>query len=242
MKILKYLAFSALVALSLTSCDKSTEGLTDILYYPVITLEGGDVLLTVGDEYQEQGFSAALGDQDLTGQVKVSSNVDTSAPGFYKVTYSVADADGHVANESRKVFVNNPGHFDNIYWGECKHKTNAARHYYNSPISIKDMGDGYYLLSDLLCGFYTYGVYPGYPYDFDAESIIQLNDDNTVELIEEGEFYFYDPKDPEQMYDGVFDPATGIFTYRLNYYIGGGAILTPIDESNFPDGLPIPEE
>jgi hypothetical protein len=242
MKILKYLAFSALVALSLTSCDKSTEGLTDILYYPVITLEGGDVLLTVGDEYQEQGFSAALGDQDLTGQVKVSSNVDTSAPGFYKVTYSVADAEGHEANESRKVFVNNPGHFDNIYWGECKHKTNAARHYYNSPISIKDMGDGYYLLSDLLCGFYTYGVYPGYPYDFDAESIIQLNDDNTVELIEEGEFYFYDPKDPEQMYDGVFDPATGIFTYRLNYYIGGGAILTPIDESNFPDGLPIPEE
>ena len=242
MKILKYLAFSALVALSLTSCDKSPEGLTDLLYYPVITLEGGDVLLTVGDEYQEQGFSAALGDQDLTGQVKVSSNVDTSAPGFYKVTYSVADAEGHVANESRKVFVNNPGHFDNIYWGECKHKTNAARHYYNSPISIKDMGDGYYLLSDLLCGFYTYGVYPGYPYDFDAESIIQLNDDNTVELIEEGEFYFYDPEDPEQMYDGVFDPATGIFTYRLNYYIGGGAILTPIDESNFPDGLPIPEE
>lgn len=242
MKILKYLAFSALVALSLTSCDKSTEGLTDILYYPVITLEGGDVLLTVGDEYQEQGFSAALGDQDLTGQVKVSSNVDTSAPGFYKVTYSVADAEGHEANESRKVFVNNPGHFDNIYWGECKHKTNAARHYYNSPISIKDMGDGYYLLSDLLCGFYTYGVYPGYPYDFDAESIIQLNDDNTVELIEEGEFYFYDPEDPEKMYDGVFDPATGIFTYRLNYYIGGGAILTPIDESNFPDGLPIPEE
>lgn len=242
MKILKYLAFSALVALSLTSCDKTTEGLTDTLYYPVITLEGGDILLSVGDEYEEPGFSAALGDEDLTANVEVSSDVDTSAPGFYVVVYSVADAEGHVANEVRNVWVNNPGHFDNIYWGECKHKTNAARHYYNSPIGIKALGDNQYLISDLLCGFYTYGVYPGYPYDFDAESIIQLNEDNTVELLEEGDFYFYDPDDPEQMYDGVFDPETGIFTYRLNYYIGGGAILTPIDESNFPGGLPIPEE
>lgn len=242
MKILKYLAFSALVALSLTSCDKTTEGLTDTLYYPVITLEGGDVLLSVGDDYEEPGFSAALGEEDLTSNVEVMSNVDTSAPGFYTVIYSVADKEGHVANEVRNVWVNNPGHFDNIYWGECKHKTNAARHYYNSPISIESLGDGQYLISDLLCGFYTYGVYPGYPYDFDAESILQLNEDNTVELLEEGDFYFYDPDDPEQMYDGLYHPETGIFTYRLNYYIGGGAILTPIDESNFPGGLPIPEE
>ena len=48
MKNLKYLAIGALVALSLTSCNKDTEGLTDILYYPVITLEGDDIVLLSG--------------------------------------------------------------------------------------------------------------------------------------------------------------------------------------------------
>ena len=241
MKIFKYLAFGALVALTLNSCSKDTEGKTDILYYPVITLEGGDVLLSVGDEFVDPGYSASLNGEDYTSNVEVTSNVDTSAPGFYTVYYSVKNPEGFTATEKRNVWVNNPGHFDNIYWGECKHKTNAARHYYNSPISIQDMGDGFYLISDLLCGYYTYGVYPGYPYDFDAESVLQLNADNSVELIEEGDFYFYDPEDPEQMYDGLFDPTTGVFTYRLNYYIGGGAILTPITEDNYPEGLPIPE-
>jgi hypothetical protein len=241
MKILKYLAFSALVAFSLTSCDKTTEGVTDILYYPVITLEGGNILLSVGDEYVDPGYSASLNGEDYTSNVVVTSNVDMENPGFYTVFYSVKNPEGFTATEKRNVWVNNPGHFDNIYWGECKHATNAARHYYNSPISIQDLGDSYYLISDLLCGYYTYGVYPGYPYDFDAESVLLLNDDNSVELIEEGDFYFYDPEDPELMYDGLFNPATGIFTYRLNYYLGGGAILTPITEDNYPDGLPIPK-
>jgi hypothetical protein len=92
MKNLKYLAIGALVALSLTSCNKDTEGLTDILYYPVITLEGDDiVLLSVGDKYEEPGYSAALGDEDYTANVKVSTDLDTSEPGFYTVTYSAVN-------------------------------------------------------------------------------------------------------------------------------------------------------
>ena len=242
MKILKYLAFSALVAFSLTSCDKTTEGVTDILYYPVITLDGGKVLLTVGDTYEEPGFSAALGTEDLTDKVEVSSNVNTNAPGFYTVTYKVTDTEGHSAVEKREVWVNNPGHFDNIYWAECWHKTNAARHYYNSPESIKDLGDGQYLLSDCLAGYYAYGIYPQYrnTYDFEAEALLTLGEDNSITMLEEGDWYFYDGEDPEVMYDGQYDPATGIVTYRLNYYVGGGVILVPITADNI-DGLPIPE-
>ena len=232
MKILKYLAFSALVAFSLTSCDKTTEGVTDVLYYPVITLDGGKVLLTVGDTYTEPGYSAALGTEDLTDKVEVSSNLDTSAPGFYTVTYKVADSEGHSAIEKREVWVNNPGHFDNIYWAECWHATNAARHYYDSPVSIQavDKSQGLYLINDVLAGYYAYGIYPQYrnSYDFYAEALLQL-DGTDITMLEEGDWYFYDGADPEVMYDGKCDPATGVVTYRLNYYVGGGVILTPIE-------------
>ena len=243
MKILKYLAFSALVAFSLTSCDKTTEGVTDTLYYPVITIDGDNpVLITVGDTYQDPGYSADLNGEDYTGKVEVTNNIDTSKPGFYKVNYSVANPEGFTATEVREVWVNNPGHFDDIYWVECWHKTNKARHYYNSPEFIQKRKDGYYLLSDCLGGYYAYGIYPQYrnSYDFEAEAILSLNEDNSIEMLAEGDWYFGDPSDPEVMYDGQYNPETGIVTYRLNYYVGGGVIMTPINKSNL-GGLPIPE-
>ena len=233
MKNLKYLAIGALVALSLASCDKDTEGLTDVLYYPVITLDGDNtILMTVGDSYVEPGFSAALGDEDYTGNVKVTTDLDTSNPGFYTVTYSVANPEGFSAVATRNVWVNNPGHFDNIYWAECWHKTNAARHYYNCPTSIQavDASQGLYMINDVLAGYYAYGIYPQYrnSYDFYAEALLQL-DGTDITMLEEGDWYFADPDDPEVMYDGKWDPETGIITYRLNYYVGGGVILTPIE-------------
>ena len=56
-----------------------------------------------------------------------------------------------------------------------------------------------------------------------------LLDGEDVTMLQEGDWYFYDGDDPEVMYDGHWDPATGVVTYRLNYYVGGGVILTPIE-------------
>ncbi len=233
MKNLKYLAIGALVALSLTSCDKDTEGLTDVLYYPVITLDGDNtVMMNVGDTFVDPGFRADLNGEDYTGNVKVSTDLDPSTPGFYTVTYSVANPEGFSAVATRNVWVKNPGHFDNIYWAECWHATNAARHYYDSPVSIQavDESQGLYLINDVLAGYYAYGVYPQYrnSYDFYAEALLQLNG-TDVTMLEEGDWYFYDASDPEMMFDGKWDPATGVVTYRLNYYCGGGVILTPME-------------
>jgi hypothetical protein len=233
MKNIKYLAIGALVALSLTSCDKDTEGLTDVLYYPVITVEGPQtVLLTLGDTYEDPGYTASLGDEDYTSNVQVSTNLDTSSPGFYTVTYSVANPEGFSATATREVWVNNPGHFNNIYWAECWHATNASRHYYDSPVSISayDASQGLYIINDVLAGYYAYGIYPQYrnTYDFYAEALLLLEGED-VTMLEEGDWYFYDGDDPEVMYDGHWDSATGVVTYRLNYYVGGGVILTPIE-------------
>ena len=237
MKNIKYLAIGALIALSLASCEKDTEGVTDILDYPVITLAGDQTgLLTVGDKFEDPGYTAVLGEEDYTGNVEVSTDLDTSEPGFYTVTYSVANPEGFSAVATREVWVNNPGQFDNIYWAECWHKTNAARHYYNSPVSISayDASQGLYIINDVLAGYYAYGIYPQYrnTYDFYAEALLQL-DGEDITMLEEGDWYFYDGDDPEEMYDGHWDSATGIITYRLNYYVGGGVILTPITAENF---------
>lgn len=237
MKNIKYLAIGALVALSLTSCDKDTEGKTDVLNYPVITLEGDNVvLMSVGDTFEDPGYSASLGTEDYTSNVVVSTDLDTENPGFYTVVYSVSNPEGFSAVATREVWVNNPDNFDNIYWAECWHATNTSRHYYDSPISIQayDASQGLYVINDVLAGYYAYGVYPQYrnSYDFYAEALLKL-DGTDVTMLQEGDWYFYDPDDPEQMIDGKWDPVTGEVTYRLNYYCGGGVILTPIDESNF---------
>ena len=115
---------------------------------------------------------------------------------------------------------------------ECWHASNPARHYYDSPISISalDESQGLYIISDVLAGYYAYGIYPQYrnTYDFYAEALLQL-DGTDITMLEEGDWYFYDGEDPEEMYDGKWDPETGVVTYRLNYYVGGGVILTPIE-------------
>ena len=213
MKNIKYLAMVALVALSLSSCDKDTEGLTDITYYPVITLNGGDVILKLGENYVDPGYSADLNGEDVTSQVVVTNNIDNTTFGSYKVNYSVKNSDGFSATESRNVFVCNPGHIDNLYFGESQY---GSRHYYNAPIKVLDNGDGTYTVDDILGGFYCYGRYPGYlgVYDFFADAVIHLDGDNVI-LDEVGSWYF--DAYPISIVEGKYDAEAETFTFDLDF-------------------------
>ena len=67
---------------------------------PVITLNGYDrIYIGVGSIYEDQGATATDNvDGDLTESIVVDySNVDTSTPGEYTVTYNVSDAAGNAA-------------------------------------------------------------------------------------------------------------------------------------------------
>ena len=75
---------------------------------PVITLEGQrDITLMIGGPgYVEFGYHAAdvcVG--DLTSSVVVDNTINMNVPGVYKVNYSVTDASGNTATESRTVRV-----------------------------------------------------------------------------------------------------------------------------------------
>ncbi|WP_282055021.1 immunoglobulin-like domain-containing protein [Maribacter luteus] len=76
---------------------------------PEITLIGGDITLTVGDTYVEEGATATdAEDGDISGDIVIdASAVDTNTAGSYQVTYNVTDSDGNAATEViRTVTVN----------------------------------------------------------------------------------------------------------------------------------------
>lgn len=74
---------------------------------PELILTGGnEISITVGQRYEEPGFSALdLWDGDLTEQVTIDGDVDIYQPGVYEVQYFVTDCDGNTASEVRTVTV-----------------------------------------------------------------------------------------------------------------------------------------
>ena len=72
---------------------------------PVITLNGGDVTLAVGDTYIDEG-ATATDDRDGNVTVDINSTVDTTHAGIYTITYTATDSAGNSATATRTVTVN----------------------------------------------------------------------------------------------------------------------------------------
>ena len=78
-KVCKMFLGMALAAsvVSLSSCEKETEGKTRITYYPTIELQGDEtVYVNKGDSYVEPGYTSFLNGEDVSSQVTVVSDVD----------------------------------------------------------------------------------------------------------------------------------------------------------------------
>ena len=76
---------------------------------PVIALNGSaTITLKLNEKYEELGATARDDyDGDLTGSIKISSNVNTSVRGTYTVTYSVKNGSGNETSVTRTVIVTN---------------------------------------------------------------------------------------------------------------------------------------
>jgi hypothetical protein len=209
-----YAMLLALGVITLASCDKDTEGLSRITTYAVLEMNGESFMkVNVGGSFNDPGCVATMGGEDVTDQIQVNSNVDTSKPGFYNVNYVVYNDDGFPASASRTVMVVDPNNFAGVYLGESEF---GSRHYYNAPINITKRADGTFLIDDLAGGFYCYGRYPGYEptYDFHLEAILQLNADNTIEVLAQGSWYWGDPMEDVS---GSYDPATGTIKLVMDF-------------------------
>ena len=206
----------ALVSFALTSCgDKESEGLSRFTYYPILEMKGDAYITTpVGSTFNDPGCVALLNGEDVSDQIQISGSVNTSVVGFYKLGYTVVNSDGFPASATRTVAVVDKNNFASAYFGESQYGT---RHYYNAPIAIKKNADGTYTIEDILGGFYCYGRYPTYlgQLDFFLDAVIKLNDDNTIDLVEYGDWYWGD--DVPDFLDGLYDPATGTVSINLDF-------------------------
>ena len=223
----KNILFATMLAMAapfvLTSCsDDESEGKSRITYYAILDMNGDANMSTpLGQAFNDPGCVATMAGEDVSDQIVTTGSVNTNALGFYTINYSVVNPDGFSASASRTVAVVDKNNFASTYWGESQY---GARHYFNAPISITSQGGNTYLINDILGGFYAYGRYPGYPYDFLLEALITLNDDNSISLVEFGDWYWGD--DVPDLIDGSYDPAAGTITLNMDFGAPFTVVLT----------------
>ena len=201
-------------AAGLLSCEKTTEGLTGITYYPVIELNGDTEIIYIGEEYVEPGYTAVMNGEDITDQVTTTNNVDNTTVGIYTVNYSAVNEQGFAASVSREVYVVSEGSIENLYYAVSNGQDGGI-------VAIYDNGDGTYLVTDICGGYYSYYRYPGYDaygYDFYAEANFTLADDGTLTQVgDANNWYFGDPSDPSSMENGHYDETTGEVSWNMAF-------------------------
>ena len=107
-KGIKYIAITVLTGL-LFACepDKVTEGISDITYFPVITLKGDQWQeVALGTKFTDPGVEAKEGDAVITA--KVTGTVDETKAGVYTLQYDAVNKDGYASTEYRYVGVIDP--------------------------------------------------------------------------------------------------------------------------------------
>jgi len=125
MKIFKYLVVTALIVLSYSCKKLTTEGVSKITNYVVLTLQG-DQIMTVaqGTAFTDPGVTAMEG--DVPAEVTTTGAVDTNTPGTYTLTYTSLNAQGYSASTYRIVGVYDVAAAANNLSGNYARSTNGS--------------------------------------------------------------------------------------------------------------------
>ncbi|WP_201300896.1 BT_2262 family domain-containing protein [Sunxiuqinia indica] len=218
-----YLMVFLLAIVGLSSCeDETTEGFTDITYYPTLEVLGEpEIMITVGSTYEDAGVVAELNGEDVTDQVEVTSNVDTSTGGVYSVNYKIENEEGFFVTGSRTVYVADPTP-SIISTGIHTTAEGTKRFWFSSEAVVNFSGydilifqvepDVFYI-SDFMGGYYDQRV--GYGPGYAMNGYFKLNDDNTITPISSIVPAWGDSMDA--ITSSSVDPTTGQITYVMEY-------------------------
>lgn len=189
-------AFAVLLTACVSDEDKDSYGLAKVTTFPELSLTDEDKILIVskGAQYAEPGYSAFVGEDDITGEVTIAGSVDTNVEGMYILTYTATNAEGYSMNKSRKVFVaevlNSPvaedlsGTYTSSVIREQAGTAPISRGPYTQVLT--SLGDGFYYVQDFLGGYYWIGANYGtaYAYDgiicVDAAGVVTLKWSNNL--------------------------------------------------------------
>ena len=198
----------SIIGLTLTSCDPSVESpgsddTSEITLLPLISLEGGDVVLDCepANSYTDPGAVASAGGVEIDLETVVSGKYfgGTSVedgPDSYDVAYSAFNDDDIPATEFRSVLYPECNgdlitSIAGMYTGTVARDGSTPDGYAdNGPFIIRDLGDNRYAISDAQGGWYEYGRALGVTYatpglvvqanniaanDFTAEGTVTTN-------------------------------------------------------------------
>lgn len=211
-KIFYFVIAAAALVFSTTACEKTSEGLTGITYYPVISLQGDSYMVVdKGSTFVDPGFTAELNGEDYSSQVTVSSNVDTSTSGVYSISYSAVNEDGFAASVIRTVVVldaNDP--VEGFYTVDPSSNRNGTKYGGYEVLIIND-GDCY-KVDDLLGGWYRDRA--GYGDAYAMQGWVLIDEDGTAELLDS---YVEGWGDSADSFEGSYDFATSSFNYVVVY-------------------------
>lgn len=210
------------LALGFTSCEKpESEGKTNITYYAEIVLNGDETMVVAkGSNFVDPGFTATMKGEDVTDQVDVESDVDTSTSGVYSVVYSIVNADGFTASASRTVIVLDLSDPIEGFW-----KVDVSKSYriYNgsAPAAYKGAfefliikrADGKYDVEDLMAGWYAQGA--GYGDDYAMKGVVDIAGDGTITLVSSKVKGWGNSAD--DLKNGKFTAADNKIYYELYY-------------------------
>lgn len=215
MKKIINILLATVAAFTAFSCgDKASLGLTEITYFAQIEVLGdADIVVQKGSQYVDAGCKATMKGEDVTSQVKVSSNVNTAVSGVYSVQYSVVNEDGFEKVASRKVTVLDLNDAVEGFYTAQKISVNGSNKYEGPhQVLVIGLGGGKYSVSDLLGGWYDQGR--GYGGSYAMTGTISISG-TEVSLVSSFIAGWGDGLDPG--FVGTFDPDTKTLSWNTSY-------------------------
>ncbi|MEA4937036.1 MAG: DUF5012 domain-containing protein [Paludibacter sp.] len=175
-----------LAVVGLVGChDITTDGYDKVTYYPTLNLqeEGEFYVIPVGGNYVDPGYSSFFNGEDVTSDVNVVSNVNTSEPGMYEVSYSVTSTDGFVLTKVRNVVVAGTDPLMTDLSGAYKSNITRVPGGDRGPFTINlgKLANGLYTVEDFLGGWYWYGS--GYGQSYGYNGVIFVKSSGEVVFI-----------------------------------------------------------
>lgn len=220
----KYAIYLFVVVFStlLSGCEKNitTQDQSIVTHYVTIDLKGnnsqGQYLLGLGTPYVDPGYVAMEGDEDVTDNVKVTGEVNSNKPGFYTLNYSAVNKDGFSKSVSRTVIVYDPNNTMEVagdYTSDVTRRAPYDNAFSGLSVSMSKFLPGIFHVSDLLGGYYSLGY--DYGDDYAMTGYIQVNEDNSIELLSSHIKGWGDSLDG--MTNGIYDPITNQITFTVMY-------------------------
>jgi len=232
--IFKTIVFLLTIIL-ITSCQKiTTDGVTDITYYPSFTvLEGTTLTIELGQTFTDPGVIVMEGENDITDKVQVTGSVNSNKVGLYSLTYSATNVDGFSASVTRNVYVYDPSITTDISGDYTVNVDESNRYQFSNGavINYSDMGDLYggdfsgfvVTVEQFLPGiFHVTDFYGGYYYagrNYDSRYLmggyIALNKDNSLSVLDSLVPGWGDGLD--DLVDGSYNPDTETIEWGAEY-------------------------